>query len=432
MQHINTTIGLIGTDRLRLFDFKRDTEGIGYRIQRSPLIFLLTGRGCIFECLPHFKITVHYACNIKYANSTEMLEDFFNPATNGDHVNEDGTELVVTALGTSGTHYICWKTGRGEYKQRSHGLPTQLQEWLFPPDGTTRDFDTLQVILLGDDAFWASDKNGEIRNDSPIALKQLRRAITFHDGAPSPTRERRLSRGRDLEQNLERPRASTLPATLSRENAAARKQLRPLLSHSRTPSLDKYRLGPAVPVSVRRQGRISPIRPRSIDTTLHGELGVLKEQPTPRPNAPLLNASDSRHNVTSYHSHGYQEESAVRQTQPTPNQYHRPNYADASVQTEPEPDNGPQECTCQLRDYGSQRDMTVPLELISKSSRSFTNSQRSSVDTAITRPDSGFFESSWTPPLAVDANPVVMGRMQDYFRSTTYVLGAALHPQGMG
>lgn len=46
-----------------------------------------------------------------------MLEDFFNSATN-DHNNEEGTELVVTALGTSGTHYICWKTGLGEYKQR--------------------------------------------------------------------------------------------------------------------------------------------------------------------------------------------------------------------------------------------------------------------------------------------------------------------------
>ncbi|KAI1154277.1 hypothetical protein F4825DRAFT_191294 [Nemania diffusa] len=359
-----------------------------------------------------------------------MLEDFFNSATN-DHNNEEGTELVVTALGTSGTHYICWKTGLGEYKQRSHGLPTQLQEWLFPLDGTTRDFATLQVILLGDDAFWASDKNGEIRNDSPGALKQLRRATTFQDGTPSPMHQRRLSRGRDLEQNLERPRASTLPASLSRENTTARRQLRPLLSHSRSPSLDKYRLGPAIPASVRRQGRLSPIRPRSIDTTSYGELEVLKEQPTPRPTAPLLNASDARHSAAGYHSYGQQEERATWQPPPALIQYQRPSYRDAGMQTEPgpvvnmAPDHAPEECTCRLKGYGSQRDMTA-------SSISYTNSQRSSLDTIITRPDSGFFESGWATPPTVDTNPIVMGRMQDYFRSTTYVLGAALHPQGMG
>ncbi|KAI1124378.1 hypothetical protein F5Y10DRAFT_249500 [Nemania abortiva] len=363
-----------------------------------------------------------------------MLEAFFDSAIDGDYDDGEGTELVVTALGTSGTHYICWKTGLGEYKQRSNGLPAQLHEWLFPPDGTTRDFATLQVVLLGDDAFWASDKDGEIRNDSPIAIKQIRRALTFHDGTPSPTHERRLSRGRDLEQNLERPRASTLPATLPRENTATRKQLRPLLSHSRTTSLDKYRLGPGVPVSVRRRGGISPIRPRSIDTTPYGELEVLKEQPTPRPSAPLLNASDSRHSATGYHSYGQQEESTTGPVRPTSIQYHRPTYTDVGIQTEPEPesDHELEECKCRLRGYGGRRDTMVPLELRSKSSRSGTSSQRSSVDTTITRPDSGFFESSWASPPTVDVNPIVMGRMQDYFRSTTYVLGAALHPQGMG
>ncbi|KAI1753249.1 hypothetical protein F4782DRAFT_497309 [Xylaria castorea] len=359
-----------------------------------------------------------------------MFKDFLDSTTNGADNDEDIAELVVTALGTSGTHYICWKTNLGEYKQRSYGLPAQLQEWLFPSDGTTRDFATLQVILLSDDAFWASDKNGEIRNDGPSSLSQLRRALTFHDSSQSSTHQRRLSRGRDVEQNSERPRSSTLPATLSRENTTAKKQLRPLFSHNRAPSLGKSRLGPAVPVAVRRQGRTSPIRPRSIDTTVYPELEVLKEQPTPRPNASLPTASGPRHSATGAYGYGRQDEGSIRHTQPTPAVYNRPSYVDAGIQTEPESvpdvvDDELQECRCRIQGYNSQRDSAVSFSLSSGSSKS-------RIGTPITRPDSGFFEPGWACHPTMVANPIVMGRMQDYFRSTTYVLGAALHPQGMG
>ncbi|KAI0491011.1 hypothetical protein F4859DRAFT_460046 [Xylaria cf. heliscus] len=359
-----------------------------------------------------------------------MLKDFFDSTTNGAGDDEDIAELVVTALGTSGTHYMCWKTNSGEYRQRSYGLPAQLQEWLFPTDGTTRDFATLQVILLSDNAFWASDKNGEIRNDGPSSLKQLRRALTFHDGNLLSTHQRRSSRGRDIEQNSERPRSSTLPANLSRENTMTGKQLRPLFSHGRAESLDKSRLGPAVPVAVRRHGRASGMRPRSIDTSFYRELEVLKEQPTPRPSATLPTPSGLRYNATSDLDSGRREESNMRQGQPTPAVYNRPSYVDSSMQTEPEPapdvaEHEHQECRCLIEDHSSQRDSAVSFGLSSKSSKS-------GVDTPITRPDSGFFDSGWEYPHTMVPNPIVMGRMQDYFRSTTYVLGAALHPQGMG
>ncbi|KAH8163047.1 hypothetical protein CIB48_g5200 [Xylaria polymorpha] len=360
-----------------------------------------------------------------------MLKEFFDSTTNGAGDDEDIAELVVTALGTSGTHYMCWKTNLGEYKQRSYGLPAQLHEWLFPSDGSTRDFTTLQVILLSDNAFWASDKNGEIRNDGPSSLKQLRRALTVHDGSLSSTHQRRLSRGRDFEQNSERPRSSTLPATLSRENTITGKQLRPLFSHNRAPSFDNSRLGPAVPVAVRRQGRVSQIRPRSIDTTFYRELEVLKEQPTPRSNATLPATSPLRHNAIADYSHERQEVGNIKQIQPTPVVYNRPSYVDAGIQTEPEPapdvlGHEPRECRCQIEGYGSQRDSTSSFGLSSKSTKS-------GIETPITRPDSGFFDSGWEcPPPIVVTNPIVMGRMQDYFRSTTYVLGASLHPQGMG
>ncbi|KAI0433021.1 hypothetical protein F5Y09DRAFT_300064 [Xylaria sp. FL1042] len=360
-----------------------------------------------------------------------MLKDFPKPAINGSDENEEVAELVVTALGTSGTHYMCWKTNLGEYRQRSHGLPAQLQDWLFPEDGTTRDFATLQVILLGDDAFWASDKNGEIRNDDHSAPKQLRRALTFNGNSLLHTRPRRSSRGRDLEQDLERPRSSTLPADLSRESTATRRQLIPLLSHSRTTSLDKQRLAPSVPVTFRRQGRTSPIRPRSIDTTtIYGELGVLKEQPTPRPSGDLPSSLEPRRSMPGYSGYREQYEIDIEQTRPTSTFHRRPNYVDSGMQTDPEPtpNHEPQKCKCQFRDYNTQRDSAVSFSL---STNSYTNSRRPSFDTPITRPDSGIFESSWPAP-AVIANPIIMGRMQAYFRSSNYVLGAALHPQGMG
>ncbi|KAJ2976670.1 hypothetical protein NUW58_g8028 [Xylaria curta] len=382
-----------------------------------------------------------------------MLNDIFNSVTGGADDNEDVAELVVTALGSSGTHYICWKTSSGEYRQRSHGLPTRLQEWLFPPNGTTRDFATLQVVLLGGNGFLASDKDGEIRNDGASTLKELRRTHTFHeDSASSSTRQqRRLSRGRDLEQSLDRPRASTLPATLSRENVIATKQLRPLLSHSRTPSVDKPRLGPSVPVALRRQSRASPIRPISIGPSHHVELEVLKEQPTPRPSVTPQNSLTPRHDITRYNGPERREEGDVKWAQQTPIAYHRPSYADSSTQTEPEPEPTPEptpvpapevvsdhacpECGRRLQDSNAVRDSVASFDVDSKLSMSYTNSRRSSIDTGITRPDSECYEQDeqeWAEPPPMLTNPIVMGRMWDYFKSPHYVLGQAIGPQGWG
>jgi len=44
----------------------------------------------------------------------------------------------------------------------SFGLPKPLQTWLFPADGSTRDFTTLQVILGRNDEYFASDSKGKI------------------------------------------------------------------------------------------------------------------------------------------------------------------------------------------------------------------------------------------------------------------------------
>lgn len=73
-----------------------------------------------------------------------------------------------------------------------------------------------------------------------------------------------------------------------------------------------------------------------------------------------------------------------------------------------------------------------------------THSKRSSIETITTQPDTypdlssekrrkrrtyyeGGGEERWQRwELSVNVNPVIMGRMQDYFRSSTYTLGAAL------
>ncbi|KAI0190115.1 hypothetical protein F4808DRAFT_444939 [Astrocystis sublimbata] len=402
-----------------------------------------------------------------------MLKESLNTTTNGGGEEEDIAELVVTALGTSGTHYMCWKNTSGEYKQRSYGLPAQLHEWLFPTDGKTRDFQSLQVILLSDDGFYASDKNGEIRNDSPLPIKQLRRAstiydananqpalvrrsTTFNDGnqsAVTTTSQRRLSRGREYyEQNSERPRSSTLPATLPRENTITGKELKPLFSHSRTPSVDKPRLSLLVPVAVRAK-RLSQSRPRSIDTTFYQrELEVLKEQPTPKPNAtfsPRDNApSDPGRTPRQVQNNMRQARRSPVVRSPAARSPILPiiptksRYVDSSMQTDPEPAPEPEvryieppECSCRSHGYSSVRDSAVSFGMSSVASMS-------GYDTPITKPDFECYdEEDWDcppphqePPChpQVMANPIIMGRMADYFRSTTYTLGASLQPPGYG
>ncbi|KAI3316537.1 hypothetical protein HD806DRAFT_552231 [Xylariaceae sp. AK1471] len=365
-----------------------------------------------------------------------MPKDFLSSVANDANSDEGVSELVVTALGTSGTHYICWKTKTGEYRQKAHGLPTQLEQWLFPSNGTTRDFATLQVILLGNEAFWASDKDGEIRNDDYGALKQLRRAITFNEDGLLSTRQQCLSRGRGFEQKSERLRSSTLPATLSRENNATRKQLKPLLSRTRSLSLEKVRLGPAVPVGTQHQRRIFPLRPRSIDTsTMRGELGALKEQPSPQLSAKLPSTFDLQHNFTKEYSYGQHETRVTGNIRPTSIVQYNPSYTDAGVQTDPEPEPSlvleyeSLERRSQRNSYEAQCDSDTSFSL---SLESCDESRRSSFHIPTTRPNSRVFEPRWGCPPTNIVNPIMMGRMQDYFRSASYVLGAALHPQGLG
>lgn len=47
-----------------------------------------------------------------------MVADILHSLANNTDDSDGVAQLVVTALGSGGKHYICWKTHSGEYRQR--------------------------------------------------------------------------------------------------------------------------------------------------------------------------------------------------------------------------------------------------------------------------------------------------------------------------
>ncbi|EUC44503.1 hypothetical protein COCMIDRAFT_37687 [Bipolaris oryzae ATCC 44560] len=80
-------------------------------------------------------------------------------------------DLIVCAFGAFERYYLCWKTKGGEYKQDGYELPPALKDWLYPSDGTTRDFDSLQVVFGRGEEYFASDKNGKLEYKEPEVRK---------------------------------------------------------------------------------------------------------------------------------------------------------------------------------------------------------------------------------------------------------------------
>ncbi|KAI1410451.1 hypothetical protein F5Y13DRAFT_167788 [Hypoxylon sp. FL1857] len=383
-----------------------------------------------------------------------MLADILHSLAN-DTSDADGVaQLVVTALGSCGQHYICWKTHSGEYRQRSNGLPKPLQEWLFPADGSARDFETLQVVLSGEDTFWASDRNGEVRSEPSGSQARLRRALTF-SGENLPVagkwrtgRARVLSRG---EGDTERPRSSTLPSMSPTIDNLPGPHLKPSPSHSRSSSVSKLRAISLVPLAFQQQRRSWATRPRSL-VYGHDDLGVLKEQPSPQrtdlpptpAESPIMapKVSDD-HCICGHHnnaSRGLHRQRQEMSTKP------RTDYADASVQTDPTPDPDPEVLMDDFhhrrrRHHRRESSSSLTSTVDSYNSSSYPSSKRSSFETITTQPDpvdyldsggkgGGRWQQSQRHWEQV-SNPVIMGRMQAYFRSSTYTLGAALQPQGL-
>ncbi|CAN9085553.1 unnamed protein product [Alternaria alternata] len=80
-------------------------------------------------------------------------------------------DLIVCAFGAFERYYVCWKTKGGEFKQDGYDLPPALRDWLYPTDGTTRDFASLQVVFGRGEEYFASDKNGKLEYKEPEVKK---------------------------------------------------------------------------------------------------------------------------------------------------------------------------------------------------------------------------------------------------------------------
>ncbi|KAL1801445.1 hypothetical protein ACET3X_001787 [Alternaria dauci] len=82
-------------------------------------------------------------------------------------------DLIVCAFGAFERYYVCWKTKGGEFKQDGYDLPPALRDWLYPTDGTTRDFASLQVVFGRGEEYFASDKNGKLEHKEPEVKKPV-------------------------------------------------------------------------------------------------------------------------------------------------------------------------------------------------------------------------------------------------------------------
>ncbi|KAJ9272310.1 hypothetical protein DTO212C5_1495 [Paecilomyces variotii] len=235
-------------------------------------------------------------------------------------------ELVIVAFGAFERYYICWKIQNGEYRQDSYGLPDELQTWLFPPDGSTRDFDTLQIVFGHGDEYFASDKNGKVSNrDSTADLKDKLSARQV------PSR-----------QNLRRSH------TLSMTSLPSERELRP-------PSLIPVTQSPPTR-SIKRRDTLRAARPQSIAIDGSSFWSWL-EKKTER---------ESQAQVADTRSRNLAPPAAVPQL-PNPKRVCR--YVDAGVQTEPDQDDLESTSTRSTRSrssstYSMQRISTSPPSIV--------------------------------------------------------------------
>ncbi|KAK8127789.1 hypothetical protein PG984_008897 [Apiospora sp. TS-2023a] len=356
---------------------------------------------------------------------SKRLEELSRDPSNPDSI----VELAVTALGPQGSFYICWKTRSGQYQQDSHGLPPKLHEWLFPPDNSQRDFGSLQVILgPREGEFLASDQNGKVDqkptepSPRPFALN---RASTFAPrDSNSTSRSRRISFIHDAPEEAEktsRRRSATL-STLGWASNANR----------RTLSLPKVPLDPTETEEQRKSRRTS--------------LLPLTLQATPSAPPPLSNGYDYSNNTSRTPSRSSSLRSqrsnhSLNSTPPPPRQRRESSgsfQSDAlasqqeSIPEEPQrtprapivPVRRPRPVSC-YADACTRHHLRGRSSVSSASSVFSAGSDFSSRRTSVAsdfKVDDG---NCWAQEAPVLANPICMGRMQDYFRATSYQLGDA-------
>lgn len=327
-----------------------------------------------------------------YQRLAEIPEDPEDP--------ESLDDLIVCAFGAFERYYVCWKTKGGEYRQDGYDLPPALHEWLYPSDGTRRDFASLQVVFGRGEEYFASDKNGKLEYKEPEVRKQveeeekidrmaLRRSRTVSflrplsdtsvksDATSADSFNSRQSRSSSMSsQRASRPPSLTNSRTSSDGSVASRPSSRPLSivsTHARAHS------------SLSSQWALG-----SEDTAKHKCPDTAVDMKPPRSDeaTKIITAASELQDPTENPQPCTCGHRASQPPQPP-----RPAYANASVQTDPAPS---------------------PLR-IDTSTPPMWSSQNSY---------SAVSQDSETPLIKV--NPLVVGRSIDYFSKPDYQLGDSL------
>jgi hypothetical protein len=149
-------------------------------------------------------------------------------------------DLVVCAFGAFERYYVCWKTRGGDFRQGGNSpvpqflpfaykiadgydLPSSLKEWLFPADGITRDFASLQVVFGRGDEYFASDNNGKLEVKEPEIKKPTPVESDELSGKQTLRRSRTMSLLRPLSDPIAKFAAPTSDV-FKRQDAVSRSQ----------------------------------------------------------------------------------------------------------------------------------------------------------------------------------------------------------------
>ncbi|KAF2853190.1 hypothetical protein T440DRAFT_506045 [Plenodomus tracheiphilus IPT5] len=364
-----------------------------------------------------------------YQRLAEIPEDPEDP--------ESLDDLIVCAFGAFERYYVCWKTKGGDYRQDGYDLPAALKDWLYPSDGTTRDFASLQVVFGRGEEYFASDKNGKLEFKEPEVKKPVEDEDKIDRMALR--RSRTVSFLRPLSETSIKSDATSADSLTSRQSRSSsissqRPSRPPSLSYSRTNSdasmLSRPNSRPLSIVSshTRAQSSLSSQWDARREDAVENSYSdtIIKTQPINSHEATIQEASatsdaqDVSHHTSwsPRNNQSPQEPATFPETRPLPppqppqkahspctcgcltsqsEQNPRSTYANASVQTDPPP--SPPRSALRI-------DTSTPPLFPSQNGYSAVSLE---IETPM-----------------MDANPLVVGRSLDYFSKPGYQLGDSL------
>ncbi|XP_014552588.1 hypothetical protein COCVIDRAFT_109941 [Bipolaris victoriae FI3] len=351
-------------------------------------------------------------------------------------------DLIVCAFGAFERYYLCWKTKGGEYKQDGYGLPPALKDWLYPNDGTTRDFGSLQVVFGRGEEYFASDKNGKLEYKEPEVRKP----------APADDEEKHEK------QALRRSRTVSFLRPLSETSVRSDSVMSETRQSKRSSSISSQRASRPPSLSYTNSRTNSDISLLG-DTIVEGQASQsVRPSYLSQWSAMAPNVKEEEHELSPKNQAGRQFESNLEKEQEyiqteslaTPTMPPQPQTT-PTTNTRPEPTPtqpprttipSPSHCTCGCHPsppkpaYTNATTQTTPLP-----------SPRCNPSLSID-PTPSYWQTqpAYQPPISHDeyyyeeddyaAPPVLMGRMSSYFSKPGYQLGDSLfsgyHPINWG